>query len=177
MNKLIEKLLFLAQVDQEEQILKRHFFDMNSLLREIIQETRIIAPNHEVELVKNDHAIVYADLTYIKEMLRIFIENSIKYTPEKGKITISSIRVEHYLEVVIQDTGIGISEGDQEKIFDRFYRSDESRNKSSGGIGLGLAIAKWIAEKHEITLSVFSDVGKGTTVVMKVPLYEQEEVS
>ena len=70
-----------------------------------------------------------------------------------------------------------VEDGDQEKIFDRFYRSDESRNKSSGGIGLGLAIAKWIAEKHEITLSVFSDVGKGTTVVMKVPLYEQEEVS
>lgn len=175
MNKLIEKLLFLAQVDQEEQILKRHFFDMNNLLSEITQETRIIAPNHEVDLVKNDHAIVYADLTYIKEMIRIFIENSIKYTPEKGKITISSVRLENCLEILILDTGIGISEEDQEKIFDRFYRSDASRNKSSGGIGLGLAIAKWIAEKHEIALNVFSNVGEGTTVLMKVPLSESEE--
>jgi signal transduction histidine kinase len=166
----------LAQADQEEQILKRHFFDMNTLLSEIIQETRIIAPNHEVDLMKNDHALVYADLTYLKEMIRIFIENSIKYTPEKGKITVSSVRFENYLEILIQDTGIGISEEDQEKIFDRFYRSDASRSKSSGGIGLGLAIAKWIAEKHEIALSVFSDIGKGTTVIIKVPLYEEEEI-
>lgn len=108
-------------------------------------------------------------------MIRIFIENSIKYTPEKGKITISSVRLENCLEILIQDTGIGISEEDQEKIFDRFYRSDASRNKSSGGIGLGLAIAKWIAEKHEIALNVFSNVGEGTTVLMKVPLSESEE--
>jgi signal transduction histidine kinase len=173
---LIEKLLFLARTDQSKQIINKKAVEMNPIIAEIVQETRMIAQNHQIELAQNDLTAVYADSSYIKEMLRIFIENSIKYTPTGGTIRISSMKTSHYLTVTIQDTGIGIPKEEQIKIFDRFYRVDKSRSKITGGTGLGLSIAHWIAEQHKTTINVFSNPGEGTTVTVQIPLRSPQEV-
>jgi signal transduction histidine kinase len=171
MYQLIEKLLFLARTDHGKQIVTKTPVEMEPLIDEIIQETRLIAPSHQILLVQNNPATIYADASSIKEMLRIFIENSIKYTPNGKTISISSQNTGSHLKITVHDTGIGIPEEDQPNIFDRFYRVDKSRTKATGGgTGLGLSIARWIADQHSSTIDLTSKPGDGTRVIVNIPL-------
>lgn len=169
MNDLIENLLYLARADQGKQLMTKARLEIAPLMDTIIQETRLIAPNHHIVLDQNDPATVDADGAAIKQMLRIFIENSIKYTPPGGTISLSSRQTSQHLQITIQDTGIGIPKEDQPKVFERFYRVDQSRSKSTGGTGLGLSIARWIAEQHGGSISLISTPNEGTTVVLQLP--------
>lgn len=177
MQNLIEKLLFLASVDQDEQMLKKEPLEMEGLIQEVFQETRVIAPDHKIVLEKNDPAVIWADASAIKQLLRIFVENSIKYTLAGGNINFASRKTGKHLTITIQDTGIGIPEEDQPKIFDRFYRVDKSRSKDTGGTGLGLSIARWIVEQHSSTIHLFSKPGKGTIITVVFPLYCQPDLT
>ena len=170
MQELIEKLLFLARADQGKQVLNKASLDIKNLIEEVVQETRLIAPNHCILLLRNDTAVVYVDSASIKQMLRIFIENSIKYTPIGGTISIASHRTSTSLDLTIQDTGIGIPKEHLPKIFDRFYRVDTSRSKLTGGTGLGLSIAQYIAEQHHIGIELTSIPSEGTTIRLHIPL-------
>lgn len=168
---LIEKLLFLARADQNRQLLKKAPLNTEHLIEEVFQETCIIAPNHNISLAQNDPAMICADAPSIKQMLRIFIENSINYTPKGGKIIISAKKVEPYFEITVKDTGIGIPDEDQSHVFTRFYRVDKSRSKITGGTGLGLSIASWIAEQYDCTIHLDSKAGEGTTITIHIPLH------
>jgi two-component system sensor histidine kinase ArlS len=97
------------------------------------------------------------------------MDNSIKYTPSGGSIEISARETKKQVRIDVYDTGIGIPEEDIPLVFDRFYRSDTSRTKESGGHGLGLSIAKWIVESHNGRIEVHSAVGKGTRISIHLP--------
>lgn len=168
---LIEKLLFLARAEQNRQILNKTPFSTEHLIEEIYQETCIIAPNHTIILAKNQPANICADSASIKQMLRIFIENSINYTPNGGKIIIDAQKLEQYFEVIVKDSGIGIPAEDHLHVFNRFYRVDKSRSKVTGGTGLGLSIASWIADQHNSTIHLDSTLGEGTAIIIRIPLY------
>ncbi|WP_110953804.1 sensor histidine kinase [Anaerosinus massiliensis] len=168
MNNLIEKLLYLARADQGKQHLQKTELEFAPFLENIFQETRMIASQHRVILAANAPVIITADESSIKQMLRIFIENSIKYTPPGGTITLASQQNGQFLEITIADTGIGIPYEDQPKIFDRFYRVDKSRSKTTGGNGLGLSIARWIADQHDCHIIVTSTPNKGTSITLQL---------
>jgi len=102
----------------------------------------------------------------IKQMLRIFIDNSIKFTPKDGKIDISSMLQNDNIKIIVSDNGIGIPQNELKKIFDRFYVVDKSRSKETGGSGLGLSIAKWIISIHQGTIDVKSEEGKWTKIIV-----------
>ena len=172
MEGLIDKLLFLARADQKRQLITKERFDIKDMLDDVLQKTVLVAKEHKVELRKNVSAILYADKVMLRQLLRIFIENSLKYTPDGGEIWVSSGLNDtgDRLLVTIADTGIGIAAEHQEKIFDRFYRVDSSRTKATGGSGLGLAIAKWIADQHDIKIILDSAEGKGTMIILSIPL-------
>lgn len=170
MNNLIEKLLFLARADQGKQIIAKTQLALAPLIETIVHETRMIAPQHQIILAANDPATVEADGAAIKQLLRIFIENSIKYTPPGGTIRVESRQTGAFIEITIEDTGIGISPEDQDQVFDRFYRVDQSRSKTTGGTGLGLSIARWIADQHGSSIRLTSSPGAGTTVTLRLPL-------
>jgi len=170
MHGLIEKLLFLAKSDRGKQILNKVPVNMQHLIEKVFQETLLITSNHQVVLTRNDVSIISCDASAIKQMLRIFIENSVKYTPSGGTIRISSQQTETHLKITIQDTGIGISKEDQPKIFNRFYRVDKSRSKITGGTGLGLCIAQWIAKQHNSSIQVESTFEAGTTITVQIAL-------
>lgn len=169
MYNLIQKLLFLARADQNRQVMHKQTLETHDLLDEVVRETSLIAQDHHVVLKNNPSACIMADPNFIKQMFRIFIENSIKFTPKGGNITISAVTANHSVEIVFSDTGIGIPEEHLNKIFDRFYRVDKSRTKASGGTGLGLSIAKWIAEQHNIQINITSLYGQGTQVHVIIP--------
>lgn len=173
MQELIEKLLFLARADQKRQIINKEVVEMSQLMEDVFKKLELTATKHEVALLQNDAGKIFADKVTIRQMLRIFLENAMKYTPAGGKITLSAIRLPGYLKVEIADTGMGIAPEDQEKIFQRFYRADTSRSKGDeqpGGTGLGLSIAQWIADQHDMGISVESALGQGSKFILMMPL-------
>lgn len=137
--------------------------NVQELINEIIEETKIIETNRNIYSSNNEECYIYADMSNVKELIRIFIDNAIKYTEENGEINIFSQKDNGKIYINIQDNVIGIAEEEQENIFDRFYRIDKSRNKETGGVGLGLAIAKSIANMNDVEIKLESKQGKGST--------------
>ncbi|WP_238882625.1 ATP-binding protein [Clostridium sp. YIM B02551] len=164
MGNLVERLLFLAKGDSGKQKIEKQEFWLNELINEVVTESKLICPNRIITNDNNDTVKVFADFKMIKQMLRIFIDNSIKFTSEQGRIDISSRLKDKGIEITISDNGIGIPKKSMKNIFDRFYTVDKSRSKDKGGSGLGLSIAKWIADVHQGFIKVYSDEGKGTTI-------------
>jgi signal transduction histidine kinase len=173
MQELIEKLLFLARTDQKRQILRKEYLCLPELIDDIMKKAKLVDTKHTVELLQNDEAEIFADPGTIRQMLRIFLENSMKYTPEGGRITASSKRAGKYIIVELADTGIGIAKENKQKVFERFYRVDSARTKAeggTGGTGLGLSIARWIADRHGIAIALESELGMGTKVILTIPV-------
>ncbi|MNO61476.1 Signal transduction histidine-protein kinase ArlS [compost metagenome] len=170
MKELVEKLLFLARGDKNTQPVIMEEFDLNFLVDELLKETKLIDNDHNISCDKNEVVKIYADEKLLKQAFRIFLDNSIKYTPKGGNIGISTYVNGNNVEIVIKDNGIGIDEKDIPKIFDRFYRADESRTRETGGNGLGLSIAKWIIMKHKGKITVNSSLNVGTTIIINLPM-------
>jgi signal transduction histidine kinase len=170
MKNLVERLLFLARSDKNTQKIEMSEFNISELISEILRETKLIDEKHVIQSEVNEEVLIYGDRGLLKEAIRIFMDNSIKYTPDSGRIKLNSFIKNKYLVVDIEDTGIGISKEDLPHIFDRFYRADKSRTKETGGTGLGLSIAKWIILKHRGTIEVQSKIGYGTKVSILLPM-------
>lgn len=170
MKELIEKLLFLARTDKNKQKIERETFILEDFLNEICKETKMIDNLHEIECHINFSGEVFWDKKLIKQAIRVFIDNSIKFTPENGRIIIGCEDIGPRVMMYVRDTGVGIPKEDIPHVFERFYRSDKSRTKEKGGTGLGLSIAKWITENHGGLLTMESDVNQGTTMYMILPV-------
>lgn len=182
MQSLVENLLFIARTDQKRQILKMRPLNMQEILTDVAKKMKVaIGDKHELKLLRSDEAIVMADETTLKEMVRIFLENSAKYTPAGGHISIDGWHDynNNIYKLELSDDGIGIAEEEQKKIFQRFYQVDVSRTKEvgrPGGTGLGLSIAKWIADSHNIKIEIDSELGKGTTFILKIPILKDDKL-
>ncbi|NLM97729.1 MAG: HAMP domain-containing protein [Halanaerobiaceae bacterium] len=170
MKSLIENLLFLARGDNNKINMRKSEFSLNELVEEVLQETRLITDKLKVSCQRLDQVVIKADRELIKQMLRSFIDNSIKYTPPGGELRLELIRGERYIEIIIEDTGIGIPREELPHIFERFYRVDKSRSVKKGA-GLGLSIAKWIIDQHGGEVKVESGPGEGTKVCVLLPLF------
>lgn len=171
MQMLLENMLFISRTDQKRQKLNKKNLDLDDIVGDVITKMKIAITTHKVELIKNDPAKIYGDETMIKQMIRVFLDNAVKYTPEGGSIKISSEVKDEKIFLSISDTGIGIAPENLNKIFDRFFRIDsEDLVSSANGSGLGLSIAKWIADAHNITISVESELDAGTTFILTIPL-------
>jgi two-component system sensor histidine kinase ArlS len=166
MESLVEKLLYLAKGDSENQKVEKKNLWLNELINEVVRESRLIDNSHIISSDKNDTVSIYADYKMIKQMTRIFIDNCIKFTPKQGRIDISSEIENKTVKITVSDSGIGIPKEEIENIFQRFYTVDKSRSKENGGTGLGLSIAKWIVDVHGGTISVQSEEGKGTKMIV-----------
>ena len=171
MQQLIEKLLFLARADQKRQVVRKEAVLLTEILADTMEKMQMVTSSHEVTLDRNDEAVVSADPVLLRQLFRVFLENSRKYTPAGGHIRASSIMAEDgkSVTVTLSDDGIGIAPEHQAHIFERFYRVDSSRTKETGGSGLGLSIARWIAEQHGIRIAVKSAEGEGTTITLTIP--------
>ena len=170
MKNLVEKLLFLARTDKKNMLVKVSNFFLNELVEEVARETKVYEREHEINIGQMEAVSADADRDLLKQVLRIFLDNSIKYTPIGGKVTLSCYREEDGLcALVVSDNGIGISEDDLPHIFERFYKCDKARVRDGGSTGLGLSIAKWILDNHNADVTVSSSVGIGTTVKVLLP--------
>ncbi|MGE1062524.1 ATP-binding protein [Megasphaera paucivorans] len=175
MRQLIERLLFFARSNSGT--LSEHFVmtDSADLLQEVYNASSLISEHPAIILEKNESALIYAEPGSVKQMLRIFIDNAVKYTPAEGFIYLSCEIKENKVYFKVRDTGIGIPKKDLHRVFERFYRVDSSRTKETGGSGLGLSIAKYIAKSNRAKLQLESTLHKGTTVIAIFPIYTENE--
>ncbi len=169
MERLVEQLLFLARGDNDSQPVKPESLDLTDLAGEVLREEEMIHPERTfLPRWGEDPVSVYADPGLMKQLLRILMDNSLKYSPPEGRIYLRVTRDGSYIRLTVQDEGIGIPSDAIPHIFERFYRTDQSRDRKTGGTGLGLSIAKWIVERHGGWFEIVSrpDVGTRITVVL-----------
>lgn len=168
MNRLVEQLLFLARGDSGRTELKFEPVDLGALMREVYEEYRMIDRTHKFMLKLEQEARCVGDAALIKQAARILIDNAVKYTPGDGRITLGAGR-DGLSRFWVQDNGIGIGADDVPRIFERFFRADPARARSTGGTGLGLSIAKWIVDSHGGYFKVLSREGMGTRISVYLP--------
>ena len=171
MKNLVQKLLFLAKGEITKINTNFQIIEMKEFVQQIHTDTEVSSKSHKFHLEKNEEYKVEADVTLLQQAIRALIENAIKYSEENTNIYIESIIKDGKKGIVsIRDEGVGISEEDTKRIFDRFYRVDDSRTKATGGTGLGLAIVKRIVEIHKGEIEILSELGKGTKISIILPL-------
>lgn len=173
MKELIQNLLFLAKSDQNRMNTKKERMFLNDVAKETAREMELLDSKRQITYEEDGLAEVYADGDLLKQMMWIYAENALKYTAEDGKIQIRVWKDKKFAYVSVKDDGIGIAKEEQDKIFDRFYRADKSRNKEISGTGLGLAIALWIARSHDAQIQVESSPGEGSAFITKFRLYAE----
>ena len=162
---LVDSLLMLARADAGTEVLHYEIIDAGRLVRRIGDTWRDSMRQALLEFHVEtcfSPALIRADLVSIQRLLNILLENACRYTPPGGSITMRATADTERVLLEIRDTGIGISGEHLPRLFQRFYRVDSVRSRQQGGSGLGLALAKWIADQHQATMIVESEVGIGT---------------
>lgn len=172
LSKLSDNLLKLSALEADGTSINKCEYRLDKQLEHI---TLMLEPhwmekniNVEAELQKVTYL---GDEELLSQVWINLLHNSIKFTPEKGSITITLILEENKVVCRISDTGVGISQEDKAHIFERFYKADKSRDRSLGGSGLGLSLVKKIVELHDGTVSVESESKKGSTFIIKLPIH------
>jgi signal transduction histidine kinase len=170
MSTLSEKLLLLSESEQGRT--NWSTVELAPLLTELAAEFKTKAGESgiNVELMPMEKSIpILGDAFRLKQALVNLVDNAIKYSKPGGEVKISARTDDTQVIIEIKDNGIGISQADQQRIFERFYRVDKSRSRAQGGSGLGLAIVKKIAEEHGGTISLESTLGDGSTFRITLP--------
>ncbi|MEV2664321.1 ATP-binding protein [Paenibacillus larvae] len=182
LNRLIGDILELSKIESKRIPLQFSPVDVESIVENSIQMMKAEAEKKHITLescVENE-LYIEADEDRLRQILINLLSNGISYTPEGGRVSIGVEFVpslddnpdNERMRIRISDTGIGIPEKDLPRIFERFYRVDKARSRSSGGTGLGLSIVKHLTELHHGTISVESEAGKGTTFNIELPVIQ-----
>ncbi len=170
-NRMIGDLEKLAKYESENLILNKSEFDISELIQSIIRNMELDFANKGVKVtfLRGSIGNIAADKDKISQVFINIFSNALKYTPEGGVVEVAARCFSGEAEISIKDTGVGISPEDLPHIFERFYRADKSRNRMTGGSGIGLAIVKAIIEAHKGSVRVKSDPGKGSEFVITLP--------
>ena len=180
-NTLVAGLLILARADAGVLRVDLQPVVLKTLLLGIFEQMKVVADAHSINLQTGDlqSVSVRGDREHLRRLLLNLVDNAIKYTPAGGSVTLSLQSDNEWASLIISDTGIGLSEDEQQKIFDRFHRAVDTRSKDERGVGLGLSIARSIADVHGGRIEVKSTPGKGSTFTVFLPAnqdYSGEEI-
>ncbi|MGH9358050.1 MAG: HAMP domain-containing sensor histidine kinase [Terriglobia bacterium] len=170
---LIEKLMLLARADSGVEALHPVRLNLLRPLREACREGQTLAEMKQVifsQAIPDDPIWVQGDAQSLHRLFLVLIDNAVKYTPGQGQVAVAIAQRDSLAVAEIRDTGIGIGREDLPHIFERFYRSDRARSRKSGGAGLGLSIARWIAEAHHGSIEVESSLHEGSTFRVQLPM-------
>lgn len=169
---IVDDLMTLAQADAGRVILDSKPVRLDEMVEDLRDDATILAgsKNLRVELLQNDSITVLGDAARLRRLFRSLLSNAVRYTDAGGTLRLRSWRDGDVVRVSIQDTGIGIPPESLGQIFDRFYRADPARSRESGGSGLGLSLARWIAQAHGGSIAVKSETGRGSTFTVSLPL-------
>jgi two-component system phosphate regulon sensor histidine kinase PhoR len=173
LGRLTDDLLRLAQIEAGQLQLESEPIAVADVIEPCIEITQVKAA--QKGLILEVHPApglpaIQGDLRSLQGVVQELLDNAVRYSSIGGRISITTTQAESEIVISIADTGIGIPQADQNRIFERFYRTDPARSRESGGTGLGLSIAKHLIEAHGGRIKVESEVGKGSTFAIILPI-------
>jgi two-component system, OmpR family, sensor histidine kinase SenX3 len=171
---MLSDLVELSRVQDDSPLQNSKPVLVDSIIAEAVDGIHITAEQRKIEVVvANDIAVgkIFGDESQLVAALRNLISNAIKYSPAGTKVGIGAKRLNEFIEIYVTDQGPGISEEDQHRVFERFYRVDPARSRETGGTGLGLAIVKHVCANHGGDCFVWSREGEGSTFTLRFPAY------
>ena len=173
MTNIVNDLLALVRLDQGEDALHIKTVEINRMVEDILKRLSPLAEQKKISLLYEDVRQVMADVDEMKLSLAIsnVVENGIKYTPNGGTVKVIVDADHQNVFVTVQDTGIGMSEENQSKVFGRFYRVDKTRDRETGGTGLGLSITHSTVLLHNGSIRLTSKEGEGSTFLIRLPIH------
>ena len=174
-SSLVEKLMLLARADAGVETLQHISVNLAECLRDACKDGKVLADAKHLtfaEDIDSSELLVEGDSHALHRLFLILIDNAVKYTPSGGSITVALRHSDHSAVAEFRDTGIGISATDLPNIFERFYRADRARSREFGGVGLGLSIARWVAEAHRGSIEVQSTPSTGSVFRIRLPLLQ-----
>lgn len=174
--RLTSNLLYLAHADAGRELDGRPV-ELDVLCLEVYRQTKDLRPEVQFRLGHEDQVTVTGDRDLLKQLILNLVDNGLKYTPAQGEVTLSLYRDESRARIVVKDTGPGISADQIPLIFQRFYRVGSRGRQAGGGAGIGLAISDWIAKAHGGEIVVKSEVGKGSSFIVLIPIAAVESTS
>jgi heavy metal sensor kinase len=172
MSNIVSDLLALARADAGEQNLRVEELYLNDLVEESCQVAQALAAPKSIRLnyETSEDILLQGNEELLSRMIVNLIDNAIRYTPTGGSVSVDLKCEQSAVRLTVSDTGIGIPPEHIGRVFDRFYRVDDSRARANGGSGLGLSIVKLAAESHHGTVNVYSEPGHGSTFTVSLPL-------
>ena len=170
---LVQEIIHLSRVQDSDPLQLAQEVGVEYLIREAIDECQIAADNRTITVTyaESTSSIVLGDRDQLIMALHNLIENAINYSPENTKVSITTSVENNVISIAITDQGIGISDAEQDRIFERFYRVDPARSRQTGGTGLGLSIVKHVAAKHGGEVRIWSVENVGSTFSLRLPIY------
>lgn len=181
MARLVSDLLMLARADYGGLTLELEPIDLDDVVNLVYREARLLVKEREltVKVSEFEPVRIAGNGDWLKQLLLNLVNNALKFTPDGGTITLSLRQEGTEALISVSDTGVGISPEDQPRIFDRFFQSDLSRTREAAkaGVGLGLAIARWVVEAHYGRIEVKSALGQGTTFTVRLPVLNPNQAA
>ena len=176
LGKLVDAMLKLSRLENRSNPMNEQELDLGETLEELAFNQQMLMEESglEFEYSYEPEIMVMADPDLIKQATANLLSNAVRYTPAGGKVTMEVRRHNVMAQIIVQDTGIGMKQEDLKHIFSRFWRADSGRERSSGGLGIGLAIVKEIVDRHNGWVHVESEEGVGSTFTINIPLIKED---
>lgn len=171
LERLINDMLDVSRINAGRLQFDKSVFNLKELLQECCENLQLSVSSHRILLKESEAVNVYADRFRMEQVIGNLLSNAVKYSPHADEVSVSMRVEQEGVVVAVQDHGIGIDSKDLEKLFDRYYRSDNAAQRF-GGLGLGLFISSEIIKAHQGTFWIESELGVGTTVYLRIPLGE-----
>ncbi|MCA0295863.1 MAG: two-component sensor histidine kinase [Actinobacteria bacterium] len=175
LNELVSQIIALSRLQAQNPLLAAHEVDVQALLEASVARCREIAAASDVALSMSapPGLTVLGDAEELETAVTNLVQNAIAYSEPGARVAVSSQASGSHVDIRVSDNGIGISDADQKRIFERFYRVDAGRSRASGGTGLGLSIVKHVAQAHGGEVAVWSRLGQGSTFTLRLPASQE----
>jgi two-component system sensor histidine kinase SenX3 len=175
LSALVQEIIDLSRLQDADPLLDAVQVDLDEAVNEAIDQCQVLAQTREIEISRGPavNVSVVGDRTHLIMAFHNLIENAINYSSDHTRVTVNTSIDKHIVEISVIDQGVGISEADQDRIFERFYRVDPARSRVTGGTGLGLSIVKHVVANHGGEISVWSSSGVGSTFTIRLPIADE----
>ena len=175
---LVQEIINLSRLQGNDPLISAYAVDVEDIIREAVNQCQTSAEGRNIEIVLGEisNTTILGDRDQLIMAFQNLIENAINYSPENTKVSVSASIIEGLVEISVADQGIGISESELERIFERFYRIDPARSRETGGTGLGFSIVKHVALNHGGDIKVWSKLNVGSTFALRLPIAPDESI-
>jgi len=171
LGRITQEIIELSRLQATDALAKAELVDVDAVVAQAIDQNRVLADSHKVHLVSGGDAgaEVYGDESLLAVALHNLISNAIQYSPKSTRVGVGVSEHDGIVEIAVTDQGVGIPDEDQDRVFERFFRTDPARSRHTGGSGLGLSIVKHVVQNHGGDVRVWSQPGHGSTFTIRLP--------